>query len=63
MFGEALCERQGNEPRQVTVKRRASAPTRRTTVPLATYVQFRVSQGIDVQDAVQEWNGDQMLTV
>ena len=48
-----------NELRMVTVRRRKAAMPS-ANMPLQSWVSFRVAQGVDVAQAVQEWNGWQL---
>ncbi len=48
-----------SEPRLVTLKRRRHPEGARLQLPLGQYVNFRVSQGVSADDAVQEWQGGQ----
>ncbi len=62
VFQEALRAEPQGPARQIVVKRRQGAPHQRhCDVPLPTYIAFRVSQGITPREAVQEWNGGQIL--
>ena len=65
VFGEALRpDPTDDAPRStVVVKRcRGAGAQRHADVALPAYVEFRVSQGVSVHDAVQEWNGGQVLS-
>ncbi len=62
VFQEALQAEADDVQRQLHVKRRRGAPSQRhVNVSLPTYVDFRLSQGISVQEAVHEWNGGHIL--
>ncbi len=62
VFHEALRAEPVEDARHVLVKRRQGAASQRhANVSLPAYVAFRVSQGVTSRDAVQEWNGGQIL--
>ena len=64
-FGEALSEDAGDLARPLLVKRRRTTleNTAHMNVDLETYVRFRATQGIEMAQAMQEWNGAQAMRV
>ena len=61
VYGEALAAETSSSARHIRVKRRRLQGRANIEVSMPAYVDFRISQGVSVEDAVAEWNGAQLL--
>ena len=61
VYGEALAAETSSSARHIRIKRRRLQGRANIEVSLPAYVDFRISQGVSVEDVVAEWNGAQLL--